>query len=176
MRRVLGLLLTGLIVPASAFSQTPAVQVAAPSTFACFSPQQAFADSADGKAALARLTALQSERKKAIDERNQALQSRQRLLEQNAGVLSETARAQRTTELEQFRLDVQRFIEDAQAELMGVQKDAENAFLVKLRPVVEKVARDKGFQIIFNLDAGQIAWFDRGLDITPEIVRQLATP
>ena len=48
--------------------------------------------------------------------------------------MSKTAVGQRTKELEKFRLDTQRFIQDAQAELMGVRRDAESAFLVNRAP------------------------------------------
>jgi hypothetical protein len=46
--------------------------------------------------------------------------------------------------VQKLRIDVQRFIEDAQAELLGIQREAENAFVMKLKPAVAKVALDKG--------------------------------
>jgi hypothetical protein len=36
------------------------------------------------------------------------------------------------------------------------------------------VAKDKGLQIVFNLDDGTISWADPSLDISAEVVRQLA--
>ena len=125
----------------------------------CFSPQRAFADSADGKAALVRLTTLQNQKSQAIEVRNRAL---------------ETARANQSGDVEKLRIDVQRFIEDAQAELMGVQREAESAFLVKLKPALDKVVADKGLQLVFNVDGPQVVWFDPALDITPDVVKQLA--
>jgi hypothetical protein len=55
-----------LIIPASVFAQVPigGIQLSsAPSgvKLACFSPQRAFAESVQGHAALARLTALRSQ-------------------------------------------------------------------------------------------------------------------
>jgi Skp family chaperone for outer membrane proteins len=72
-----------------------------------------------------------------------------------------------------LRLDTQRFIEDAQAEFLGIQREIENAFALKLRPVIEQVAKGQGIQLIFNLDGDMIAWSDPALDITPEVVKQL---
>ena len=69
---------------------------------------------------------------------------------------------------------MQRFIQDAQAEVTGVQREVEKAFVFKFRPAVEKVAKEKGLQIVFNLDNGLISWADTSLDITPEVVKQLA--
>ena len=166
------------LIPVSALAQAPIVPIQAPSPagvrLACFSLQRVFSESADGKAALARLTALQEEKTRAITDKNKALQAQEQALQQNSALLSEAARAERSNDLEKFRVDVRRFIQDAQAELMGVQRDTENAFLVRLKPAVEKVARDKGLQMIFNLDEGLIAWTDPSLDITSDVVKQLA--
>lgn len=156
-------------VPPSLSSSTPLA-----ARVACFSPQRAFAESADGKATLARLGALQTERARAIEERNKALQAQEQALERNSALLSESARTQKTAEVQKLRIDVQRFIEDAQAELMGIQREAESAFVVKLKPALAKVAQDRGLQIVFNVDDEQVAWFDPSVDITSDVVKQLA--
>jgi Skp family chaperone for outer membrane proteins len=166
-----------MIVPLRAHGQTPVsttTQTSLVARIACFSPQRAFAESADGKATLARLTALQSEKARAIDEKNKTLQIQEQALERSAGLLSDSARTQRTAEVEKLRIDVQRFIEDAQAELMGIERDAENAFVVKLKPALAKIAQERGLQIVLNADDGRVAWFDSSVDITSDVVRQLA--
>lgn len=166
-----------VLVPFTVHAQGPVAAttpVSLIARIACFSPQRAFAESADGKATLARLTALQNEKTRAIEEKNKAVQVEEQALERNTPLLSDAARAQRTADVQKLRIDVQRFIEDAQAELMGMQRDAENAFVVKLRPALAKVAQDKGLQIVLNADDGQVAWFDPSVDITPDVVRQLA--
>jgi Skp family chaperone for outer membrane proteins len=166
-----------ILVPFKANAQAPVtapMQASLTARIACFSPQRAFAESADGKTTLARLTALQNERARAIDEKNKTLQIQEQALERSAGLLSDSARTQRTAEVEKLRIDVQRFIEDAQAELMGMQRDAENAFVVKLKPALAKVAQDRGLQIVLNADDGQVAWFDAAVDITSDVLRQLA--
>ena len=175
MTRVLSLLVCLVAVNANAAAaQTPNASVA--SRIAFFSPSRAFADSADGKAATARLTALEADRAKAAQEKEAALQALQRSLDQSTVVLSDAARGQRTQELEKFRLDTQRFIEDAQAELMGVRRDAETAFLVKLRPAIERVIKDNGIQLLFNFDSGVLAWGDPALDVTADILKHVENP
>lgn len=168
-----------LIVPVSVFGQTPIErsQLAAASAvarLACFSPQRAFVESVQGQAALARLTALRTQKAREIDEKNQALKTQEQALVQSTALLSEAARAQRSKEVETFRVNVQRFIQDAQSELLGVQRDLEGAFLVKLKPALAEVAKEKGLALVFSLDEGTIAWADPALDITGEVVKQLA--
>ena len=152
-------------VPAFAQSALASVRVA------YFSPSRAFAESSDGKAATARLHALESQRARTAQEKNLALETMERTLQQGAAVLSEAARELRAKELEKFRLDTQRFIEDTQAELMGVRRDAETAFLVKLRPAIERVVKDNAIQLLFNFDSGVLAWGEPSLDVTNQIVK-----
>jgi Skp family chaperone for outer membrane proteins len=155
-------------VPLSANIQSPIVRVA------CFSPQQAFSASDIGKAAIARLTALQTERGRVIDEKNKALQTQEQALTQNSAVLSDSARAQQADAVQKMRTDVQRVTEDAQAEATSIQRDAESAFLLKLKPALMTVAQAKGVQVVLNVDDGQVAWFEPSLDITSEVVTQMA--
>ena len=77
------------------------------------SPQRAFAESAEGKAGIARLQALEEKQSREIAAKNKTLQSQQQALEQSSSVLSADARARQTREVERFRVDVQRFIEEA---------------------------------------------------------------
>src|SRR5688572_12083839 len=141
---------------------------------AVFSPQRAFAESADGKAGIAGLRALQEKRKREIEERSKGLQAQEDALKRSLGVLNEDSKSQRTKQLEKLRLDTQRFIEDAQAELLGVQRDIENAFALKLQPALEQIVKSRGIQLVFNLDAAPLVWFDPSLDITAEVVKQVA--
>jgi Skp family chaperone for outer membrane proteins len=175
MTRVLSLLVCLVAVTANpASAQMSNASVA--SRIAFFSPSRAFSESADGRAATARLAALEADRAKAAQEREVALQKLERSLAQTTAALSEAARGQRTKELEKFRLDTHRFIEDAQAELMGVRRDAESAFLVKLRPAIERVIKDNGIQLLFNFDSGVLAWGDPSLDVTSEILKHVEAP
>jgi Skp family chaperone for outer membrane proteins len=170
------IVVTSLMAPVSAFAQLPnqAANANTSISLACVSPQRVFAESPDGKAAIARMSALQSEKARAIDDKNKDLQAQEQALQQSSSLLSDDARNQRSNAIEKFRIDVQRFIQDAQTELTGVQRDLETAFLAKLQPAIQKVAKDRGFQLVFNLDADQILWADPSLDITPDVVKQLA--
>jgi Skp family chaperone for outer membrane proteins len=146
---------------ASAQDAAASLQTSTSLRIACFSPQRAFSESSEGRAVIARLETLQNQKARAIDEKNRAL--------------TEVERTKPAAEAEKFRVDVQRFIEDARVELMGIQRDAESAFVVRLKPALAKVAEAKGLQIVFNVDEGQVAWFDPSLDITSDVVKQLAS-
>ena len=168
--------LFGALLPVSALAQTQSQSQFGLSgiRLAIFSPQRAFAESDDGKAGIATFAALQEKKRREIEERNRALQEQEQALQRSPGVLNDDSKSQRTKELEKLRLDTQRFIEDAQAELLGVRRDIENAFALKLQPALEQVVKSRGIQLVFNVDAGTIVWFDPSLDITAEVVKQVA--
>ena len=136
----------------------PAAHAQTPSDLAYVSPQRAFASSAMGKAAQALMSALEVEKTRQVEEKNKAL---------------EVARSRQPDRVARFEIDVRRFIQDAQAELAGVQRDAETAFLAKFKPALEEVVKAKKLRIVINEDSGFLAWADPTLDITEEIVKAL---
>ena len=163
------------LVPMAASAQTRTTSPTAEVRVAFFSPERVFAESADGRAATARINALRDEKARAIEARNKELSGKEQALKTNSASLTERTRRQQTAEVEKFRLDTQRFVEDAQAELMGVERDVESAFLAKLRPAVDKVVAAKGFPLLLSADTPLIVWFDPADDITADIVKQLAS-
>jgi Skp family chaperone for outer membrane proteins len=165
-------LLLVVILPREAAAQAGAVN-APHSRIGFFSPQRAFAQSDAGKAVHAKLSALQAEHSKEVEARSAQLKGLQAALAQSSAVLREEVRRQRELELERFELDMKRFVEDAQAEFLGVQRDLESAFLEKLRPALDAVAKDRGLALVFNADAGVLAWSDPALDITPDVVQRV---
>ena len=180
MRTRLGFAALALVVlPAVGSAQTPQTQLPADVPglrLAYFSPERAYAQSTAGKSAQAKLASLQVERAKEIGARNAKLKGLQDALQQSASVLGEAALRQRELEVERFSIDVQRFVEDAKAEFLGVQRELENAFLFKVRPALDAVARNRGLHLVFNEDAGVLAWVNPTLDITADVVKLVDQP
>lgn len=165
-----------LSVPSLASAQDQALVELAGSRLAYFSPERAFAMSSDGKAAQARLTALEVERGKELAARNAKLKEMQTALERGAAALADAARRQREIEVERFEIDTKRFLEDAQAEFLGIRRASENTFFTKLRPALDAVAKERGFLFVLNEDSGLLAWANPGLDITAEVVKRVNQP
>ncbi len=165
-----------VVLPSAVFAQgaVPASDIA--TRLAYFSPQRAFAISADGKSAQARLAALEAETSKEINARTAKLKGMQDALRQNEAVLAESARQIRELEIQRFEIDIKRFVEDAQAQFLGVQRNLENSFLTRLRPAIGAVVKERGLLFLFNEDAGALTWADPTLDVTQEIVKRLDQP
>jgi Skp family chaperone for outer membrane proteins len=169
-------LLLALVFPSIAVAQ--ATQSVNPDAIrlAYVSPQRAFYESNDGKAAQARLTSLESETSREVAARNAKLKALQQELAQRASVLGETARREREQEIDRFQVDLKRFVEDAQAQFLGVQRNLENAFLAKLGTAVDSVARKRGLLFVLNQDSGVLAWADPRFDITTDVIAIVNQP
>ena len=178
MRAIISLIVTGLAV-ASSTAAAQTAQTLGPTggaRMAYFSLQRAFNDSADGKAARTRLSTLEADKTREIQSRAAKLQTEREALERTSTVLDSAARQAREQAIERFELDLQRFTQDAQSEFLGVRKAVEAAFLERLRPAVDRVAKDKQLLLVFEVDAGPLFWGDPSLDITSDIVSTLNKP
>lgn len=133
--------------------------------------QAVAAESAEGRAAAAKIKALQDTRVKELNEKNKALQTAQQKLESGGSVLSDQARAQLQADIERQQRDVQRFTEDAQQEITNATQQAQDEFGRKLRPVIDKVAREKKVDFVFNAAESGLIWAVEGMNLTAEVIK-----
>jgi len=169
-------LVLSVVLPSIAAAQAAQTVTPDAARLAYFSPQRAFFQSNDGKSAQAKLTTLQTQASREVDARNAKLKALQQELDQRSSVLAEGARRERELEIDRVQLDLRRFMEDAQAEFLGVQRNLENAFLAKLAPAVDTLAKKRGLLFVLNQDSGVLAWADPRLDITADVVAIVDQP
>jgi len=161
-------------------AQTPAAQAPAPprpfpegSTVAYVVLQRIANESADGRAATARIQALQQKKAAELNEKNKELQTQQQKLEKEASVMSSTAANELQKQVERLQVDIQRFTQDAQAEVQELQQQLQQEFQVKLEPVLQELGREKGLHFIFNGPDAGLVWADAALDISDEVIKKL---
>jgi len=147
---VLATLVLSIALPSIAAAQLTQSASADPIRLAFVSPQRAFYESNDGKAAQARLASLESETSREVEARNARLKALQQELAE--------------------------FVEDAQARFLGDRRDYENAFLAKFAPAVSSVAKKRSLLFVLNQDSGVLAWADPSLDITTDVVDLVNEP
>jgi Skp family chaperone for outer membrane proteins len=129
--------------------------------------------SADGKAAASKANALAQKKQTEIAEKTKALQGAEQKLQTSGGVLSDSARAQLERDIQNQRRDLERLQQDAQAELTNLQQDLQAEFQKKLIPILERLAKEKGLQMLFSGGDAGLIWTDPGLDLTLEAVKLL---
>jgi outer membrane protein len=170
-------LLAGLATAGSAFAQD-----ARSARIAIIDLARVSAESQLGKSFAAQLEKLQTEIQAQVTQKqtelqklDTALRTLQDELEKQGSVLSPEAREKKQQEITRKARERQAFFEDGQQEINRMRERAgqqaqsiNNDFQVKVRPLVEQVAREKGYDLV--LDAGVAFTINREFDITPAVI------
>jgi outer membrane protein len=165
--------------PAPAAPQAPAAAPAPPrpfpegAKFAYVVLQRIANESADGKAATARIQALQTKKSNELNDKNKQLQTAQQRLEKEAAVLSATAAAELQKTVERLTVEIQRMQQDAQQEVQELQQQLQQDFQVRLEPVLAEIGKEKGLHFIFNGPDAGLVWADAALDISTDVIKKL---
>jgi len=110
-----------------------------------------------------------------LQQMDAAIQALQDELQKQGAVLSQEARDNKQQEIVRKGRERQAFLEDGQAEINRMRERGQqqaqsinNEFQVKIRPVVEEVAREKGYDLVLD---SQVAYtISRDFDITRDVI------
>jgi outer membrane protein len=171
---------TGLLVVLAA--STAFAQEVRPPRVGVIDMARVSAESALGKSFAGQLEKLQNDINAAVTQKQSELgkmdasiKALQDELEKQGAVLSAEARDKKQVEITRRARDRQAFFEDGQAEINRMRERAQqqaqtinNEFQLKVRPLVEQVAKDKGFDLVLD---SQVAFtINREFDITPQVI------
>jgi outer membrane protein len=178
---VLGLAMMLAVVPAAS-AQVSGTATAAPTAVVPFPADariglvdfnRVASASASGKALSARIQELRSKKDAEVQARSKEVAALESKLTQSATLLNDAARDQLRRQFERAQVDFQRMSEDAQADVQQVQRELEQAFLAKARPVVEAVAREKSLWAVLSLAESGLVWWEPALDLSDEIAKRI---
>jgi outer membrane protein len=151
-------------------SATPAAPFPEGARVAYIYVQRILEQSAEGKAATARIGALQQKKLAELGERNKALEAAQQRV--NSPSLNDTARAQAQKEVERLQVEIQRAQQDAQSELDDLRAQLNADFERKLGPIIQQVVTEKDVQVLFSRENAGVVWSDLALDLTSEVIKR----
>ena len=157
-----GALLTA-VVAGQALASRPSLAVG------YVSAQRVFAESADGKAQVARVQVLQQQRANELRARQQTLES---LRKQMAQATENAARVQLQQQELQQRTDLDRATVQAQLELQNFQRQVQAEFQARLRGVLDELVKGQGLQLVLNADQA-VLWSAPGMDLTNSAIERL---
>jgi outer membrane protein len=140
--------------------------------FAFVDIQAIASNSAEGKAASAKLDDLKKKKNADLLAKNTALKTMQDKLNAGGSVMNDQARGQLEKDIEKAQRDLQFAQQDAQTELTDMTNQLQADFQEKLNPVLEAVRAEKGLLMIFSIrDSGVVA-AEGGLDLSSEVVKR----
>jgi outer membrane protein len=172
-------LLVALCVPGAALAQEA---TARSPRVAVIDMARVSAESLLGKSYAAQLEKLQTDinaeatkKQTELGKIDAAIKTLQDELEKQGSVLSQEARDKKQQEIVRKTRDRQAFLEDGQAEINRMRERAQqqaqsinNEFQLKVRPLVEQVAKDKGYDLV--LDAQVAYTINRDFDLTRDVI------
>lgn len=129
--------------------------------------------SKSGRAAFERLDELGRQKKAEIEARSRALLEERRKLEQDPSFLSGNVQGQLAKAFEKARIEFERFQEDAEVEVLNLQRQIEAEFAAKVTPVIDTVAKERGLHFVFDAESAPIVWLAPVADISDEVVSRL---
>ena len=160
-------------------AQAPAAAPAAPQPFPAgekfgyVNLQGVMSQSADGKAAAAKLQAETKRKSAEAEAKMKAMQAIQQKLQTSGALMSADARAQLEKDAERQQREGERFEQDAQAELTEMQQQLQAEYNRKLFPVLEQLAKEVGVSMLFSAADSGLIWARPGLDLTAEAVKRM---
>ncbi len=84
--------------------------------------------------------------------------------------LTPQAAADLKRQLEDKSLDLKRMREDKTAEAKALEAENLQRIEKALVPVMEKITKDNGYQMLLNARMEELAWADTSLDITDKVI------
>lgn len=142
-------------------------------TIAYIDLQYLASNSAEGKAATAKIQEFTKKATAELAEKTKQIEALRAKLLQGGTVMSEQARMQLEREIEKLGRELQFAQQDAQDEQNQLTATLQNEFQLRLNPIIDEVAKEKGLHVVFSIvDSGAI-WANTGLDITNEVMKRL---
>jgi outer membrane protein len=172
----------GLLVALATAGVVFAQEAARPPRVGVVDMARVSAESLLGKSYAAQLEKLQNDINAAATQKqtelgkmDAAVKALQDELEKQGAVLSQEARERKQQEIVRKGRERQAFLEDGQAEINRMRERAQqqaqsinNEFQLKVRPLVEQVAKEKGYDMV--LDAQVAYTINKDFDVTRDVI------
>lgn len=157
-----------LAIAASVFGATTAMA----QKIAVVDTQRAIGESKAGKKATEDFKKEQEKKQKEIEKREGEFRKKGEDFRKKQSVLSDEAKAKRGQELQQEFGEHQEYIQKARLDLAKMENDLLQPIAEKMKRVIEKVAKDKGFTLVLQTNPTQqtVVWMAAEHDITSDVI------
>jgi len=185
MKRIVTLaagVLAAAVAAVPAFAQTAtAPATATGSKIGVIEVQRIVQESAIGKESLARVQKLQQTKQEDLTRRQKELRDLETKIQDQGKALSEDAMEKLQKEYQAKAVELKRFQDDAQKELEESQRKELGDLEKRIMPVINEVAREQGYQLVFNkFNSGLLYADDKSVDLTEAVITkfnsQIAAP
>jgi outer membrane protein len=168
-------------VPANAQSAAAPAPAAGTVKIGVIEVQRIVQESAVGKESLARVQKLQQAKQEDLVKRQKELRDLEQKIQDQGKSLSEDAMEKVQKDYQAKAVELKRFQDDAQRELEEAQRKELGDLEKRIMPVINEVAREQGYQLVFNkFNSGLLFADDKSVDLTEAVITkfnsQIAAP
>jgi outer membrane protein len=132
--------------------------------------QRVVSESELGKAAAGQIEALTKKKQAEGQDKNKRLQDMLDRQRTQASVLSDAAMKQLELDIAKAQRDLQYFQNEAQAEVETLNNELIQEFQIKVLPVIQTIAGERGLHMVFDVQSAGMLFANRGLDLTAEVI------
>lgn len=133
--------------------------------------QKAIQATAAGKKAKTTLDAEYGKRKKDLDKKKADIEKMNQDLEKKKSVLSEEVMGKKQMELQEEMMKFQKTVAENQMEIQKKEKELVEPIINKMRNVIEKVAKEKGYNLVLEKQSQNILYAQKEADLTDEVIK-----
>jgi outer membrane protein len=158
---------SALLVAVPASAQTAG---SAPTKIGVLEVQRIVAESAVGKESLARVQKVQAQKQEDLTKRQNDLKELEKKIQDQSKSLSEEALDKLQKDYQSKALEFKRAQDDAQRELEELQRRELGELEKKVMPVIDSVAREQGYFLVFNKFQSGLLFADVSSDLTDAVI------
>ena len=144
----------------------------APPRVAIVDSMRAFQTSAEGKKAYTQLQDRDAKIKSDIDRLDAAITALQNRMNTGRLTMTQEALAMSQADLEKKQTERKRYEEDATRDMQQLQQSLFGRIRNEMVSIIEAVAKEKGYDLVLDLQTSGAAYFNPAIDITEEIVKR----
>ena len=132
--------------------------------------QRIVQESAVGKESLARVQKVQQAKQEELSKRQKDLRDLEQKIGEQGKSLSEEAMEKLQKDYQSKAVDLKRFQDDAQRELEETQRKELGELEKRIMPVIDAVAKEQGYTLIFNKFQSGLLFAGEGTDLTESVI------
>ncbi len=87
--------------------------------------------------------------------------------------LNNASREKKTLELQAKKTNLKRYVEDTQKELRRNYQKEMQILQTEVMPIIDRIGKSKGFTVIFDLSIAGISYFEKTIDITNQVIKEI---
>jgi Skp family chaperone for outer membrane proteins len=168
-RSILHVFIAAFCIPVLGIAQTAAQAPAA--KIAWMNLEQAIFSCDEGKKEFSEVQKFVDAKNTELENLRKETESLRNQLNVQGSKLTDEARADLESQVDAKDTNLQRFQQDTQKEIDNRRVRATNYIGKRLLPVIEKVAKEKGFNAVQYFSSSRDAWVDPSLNITEDVVK-----